>query len=254
MRAATRTLIRNLALAVLAADVAVLLLRIPGDLGEIALIALLLVAFALGAIWWLSTPTAAHEAPDVLGEEFDSYFEGDGLCFNAGFAIRDGVCWVHVVYQNRYNAGCAARIYLVPMEGWSPQGLNDVPPVVADVECGGGDVGVVHIPYPIASAWQGKVMIYDVMAQTVYPGGRGELVRRNGGVLVDPPSSKSDAAEALETAAWLMVGFVRLSNGRRGKLEVTLPQDVADALPAGVAVEQRLIAAWDPPTGGFPVS
>lgn len=254
MRPATRTVIRNAALAALAAGVAVLFLRVPGDIGEITLIGLLLVAFVLGTVWWLSTPTATHEAPDVLGEEFGSYFEGDGLCFNAGFAVRDGVCWANVVYQNRYNAGCAARIYLVPMEGWSPQGLNDVPPVVADIECGGGDVGVVHIPYPIARAWQGKIMIYDVMAQTDYPAGRGELVRRSGGMLVDPPSTKSGAAEALETAAWLMVGFVRLSDGRRGKIEVTLPQGVADAIPDGVAVEQQLIAAWNPPTGGFPVS
>ena len=97
-------------------------------------------------------------------------------------------------------------------------------------------------------------MIYDVMGQAVYAAGRGELVRHRGGMLVDPPSSKSSAEESLETAAWLMVGFVRLSDGRRGSLEVTLPPDVADVLPDDVAVEQRFIATWDPPTGGFPVS
>ncbi len=254
MRPATRSVIRNAALAILAVGVVVLLLPISGDFREIAAIGLLLVAFALGAVWWLSTPTAAHEAPDVLAARFGTYFEAEGLCFTAGFVVRDGVCWVEVFYQNHYSAGCSSRVYLVPMEGWSPEGLNDVPPVIADIDCGGGDVGIVHIPYPFARSWQGRIMIYDVMAKTTYPAGRGELVRRSGGMLVDPPSSKSGTVEALETAALLLAGFIRLSDGRRGKIEVTLPHNVADLLPDGLVVERQLIAEWDPPTGGFPVS
>ena len=156
MRPATRSIFRNAALAALVAGIAVVLLRVPGDVGQIALMGLLLVSFVLGAVWWLSTPTAAHEAPDVLGETFADYFEADGLCFNARWVVRDGVCWVDVFYQNRYNARCVARVCFVPMEGWSPEGLNDVPAVVADVECGGDDVGVIQIPYPIAARGRGR--------------------------------------------------------------------------------------------------
>lgn len=246
---------RDMALAIVSLAVVVLLLPIAGDFGEIASFGLFLVAFALGAVWFLATPTAAHEAEDVLGDRFGSYFEGEGLCFAAEFIVHDGVCWVSIFYQNRYNANCSSRAYIVPMEGWSVDGLNDVPPVVAEIECGGGDVGVLHIPYPIAKSWQGKIMIYDVMAKTTYPVGRGELVRRDGGMLVDPPSSKTgDAVEALTTAALLLAGFVRISDGRRGKIETRLPEGVADVIPPGIVAHEQLISEWDPPTGGFPVS
>lgn len=254
VRAATRTIIGKTALGILSLAVVSWLLPIDGDLGEVVPYGLFFVSFAVGAVWFLSTSTAAHEAEDVLGKQFGSYFEGEGLCFAAGFVVHDGVCWVNVYYQNRYNAGCASRVYLVPMEGWSLYGLNDVPPVIAEIECGGGDVGAIHLPYPIAPSWQGKIMIYDVMAETTYPAGRGELVRRNGGMPVDPPSNKSSMVEALETTALLVAGFVRISEGRRGKIEIELPTGVADVIPPGVAAHQQLIAEWDPPTGGFPVS
>ncbi len=230
------------------------LLPIEGDFGQLLPYGLFFTAFVIGAVWFVSTPTAAHEAEDVLGERFGSYFEGDGLCFVAVFATHDGVCWLSVFYQNRYNAGCASRVYIVPMEGWSTEGLNDVPPMIAEIECGGGDVGVVRIPYPIARAWQGKIMIYDVMAETMYPSGRGELVRRAGGILVDPPSQKSGVVDALETVALLAAGFMRVSDGRRGKIEVELPENVAYVIPPGIVTHGELVSEWDPPTGGFPVS
>ena len=247
-------MIGQTALGFLCISVLVWLLPIDGEFGELLPYGLFFVAFAVGAVWYLSTPTAAHRAQDVLGAQFGNYYEADGLCFVAEFVVLDGVCWVEVFYQNRYNADCSSRVYLFPMEGWSPQGLNDVPAVVAEIECGGGDVGVVHLPYPIARSWQGKIMIYDVMGATTYPAGRGELVRREAGLLVDPPFAKSGMQETLETAALLLVGFVRISTeGRRGKIELTLPQDVADAIPPGVVAHRQTIAKWDPPTGGFPV-
>ena len=239
-------MIGQTALGFLCMSVLVWLLPIDGELGELLPYGMFFVAFAVGAVWYLSTPTAAHCAEDVLGAQFGSYYEADGLCFVPEFVVLDGLCWVNVFYQNRYNAGCSSRVYLFPMEGWSPKGLNDVPAVFAAIECGGGDVGVLHLPYPIARSWQGKIMIYDVMGATTYPAGRGELVRSEGGLLVDPPPlAKPAVQETLEAAALLLVGFVRVSSeGRRGKIEMTLPEDVADAIPPGVVAHRRTIATW----------
>ena len=68
--------------------------------------------------------------------------------------MADGVCWFNVYCQNRYDRACRANLGFIPMEGLSrsPDRPSDVPPVIARVECDGGEAAVVRFPYPIAAA------------------------------------------------------------------------------------------------------
>jgi hypothetical protein len=239
MRGGTRKTFLHLALAALVLATSSWLLPIDAEWNAICAGLLLLAAMALGSVWYLSTPKAA-QAPDILKERLEEgapLFESDGMTFAPRFEVRDGVWWLDVFYQNRFTGGCRADVSVVPMEGWSPKGAVEVPPVVADIDCAGGEVGVVSYACPIAAKWQGKLMIYDVYAHADYPGGRGEQLREEAGRRVGGPT----AGDAVATAALLMVGHVHIRGPRAGKMELRLPEGVAETLPDGLEPQQQTL-------------
>jgi hypothetical protein len=218
---------RNASLFFVAA--AVVLWLLPVDWNTFPAIITSLIAAGAG-IYWLATPQPRTDpAPDLLAEEFDSYFERDGLCFAARLETRDGLCFFDIFCQNQWSGECEGTIYFIPMEGTSPDGAHDVPPIETDVTLDGGEVGVISIPYLISEAWQGRVMIYDVYADSIYPNGRGALLRSRHGLEMDTRSSA--LGKALKTAALLAVHHVKVRNA---SIELKLPFEVAEDIPKDV--------------------
>ena len=240
---------RNIALFFFAVAVLGILLPLPGDWK------FLLVMFggmiALGAGWkWLVAPRPLEdEAPDVLAERVGGYYEREGLCFAPRLEVVDGLCWFTVYAQNRYSLPAAGTAYFVPMEGTSKGGAHDVPPVTVDIGCDGGEAVVVGVPYPVGKAWQGRVMVYDVLDRTRYPNGRGDLVRSPAGAPVGEPTS--ELAEALKTVGMLAVGHVRVWTPT-ASFETTLPCDVADHVPPGVSIRREVLWRPDLPPADSP--
>ena len=214
---------------------------------------LAIIAFFLGRHWLLTGQSRTrYEAPDILAEQVGpGYFERTGLHFAPRLSVTDGLCWFHVFCQNRYAKTCTGTIYFIPMEGRSKAGYAEVPPIVADFELDGGEVGVIGFPYPIARSWQGKIMVYDVMARVRYPDGEGDLIRTPRGRDVNEPTN--ELREALLTTGLLAAGFIRIPTSRGASCELRLPENVADQLPPDATKTVESLWQWQQPTGGFPV-
>ena len=209
--------------------------------------------------WLLAPRPLAVEAPDVLAGVAPDCFECDGLCFAPTLEVADGLCWFNVYCQNRYDRPCRATVGFIPMEGLSrsPGEPNDVPPLITELDCDGGEAAVVRFPYPIGARWQGRIMIYDVTGVVRYPEGRGRLIRSRAGLPVRGPSSKhADALRLAGVAALGMFGIlaIGLTDRPTASRELRLPEGVAEQLPPDVAQRTETLSVMDLPTGGFPVS
>jgi hypothetical protein len=255
---------RNIFLFFLALAIVVWVAPLPGDWMLPFRIAMPFAVVGFGIAWLVNLGAARERAPDLLAEQVGTYFERDGLCFAPTLSVSDGLCWFNVFVQNRYSRPCQGTIYFFPMEGMSRPGAgqhdlpHDVPPMIASVDCDGGQVAVMSFPYPVAAKWQDRIMIYDVFATSQYPGGRGELLRPREGTPVGAPTSGDpDMAKAAGFLAFGLVGVaaVRMAQGPgSGSCELRLPDCVAEREPPGVAPKTEVLWVLDLPTGGFPVS
>jgi hypothetical protein len=190
---------------------------------------------------WLKTRPLADDAPDLLREMHAQYYEREGLCFMPVLHVSEGTCFVRVYFQNNYSNACDAKVCCLPMEGNSGSGTPEVPPIVANLRCEGGQVGCIEMPYPIAAKWQGKLMVYDVYAEVAYRSGRGDQLRQSTGLPAGEPTS--ELVEALITGVMIMFGTLRLTQG--ASLELRLPDEVAESAPSGAPALKVL---W-PPSG-----
>ncbi len=136
------------------------------------------------------------------------------------------------------------------MEGLNPAGPHDVPPLIADIECDGGEVAVVSFPYPIGKAWQGKIMIYDLFATVRHPVGKGDRLRSRTGTSVSEPGTK--LLKAFQTPGSQALEIVR-NNGGSTTYGLTLLENVNDVESPGVTLKVEVLWVLDRPTGGFPV-
>ena len=238
----TTTYQRLLVVSIVAAA-AGFLVRLPSGLDTLMAVvgSLGTVGFALA--WFLARPRR-DEPPDVLAELTGTYYERDGLCFAPKLVVASNLCWFTVYCQNCYSEPIVATVSFVPMEGMSTAGAHDVPPVTVHVDVEGGDVCAVHVPYPIAKAWQGKVMVYDVGAKTTYPQGRGRVVRSGKGTAVGEPAEQLSAAEQVVQAVGDHVLPFRGLRLRPGAFEVRLPEGVADQASPDVAARRELLYRW----------
>lgn len=249
---------RNVALFFLALSVVAWAAPLPTDWTPPFKIVLPLATLAFASAWLYNRTPTFEEAPDVLGGIFPAYFERDGLCFAPELLAEDGVCWFNVYCQNRYDRPCRGTVYFFPMEGTSatPGQPSEVQPMIAEIDCDGGEAAVVSFPYPVAAKWQGRIMVYDVAAAVEHPSGRGDLIRVREGIHVSPPTSRQ--RETLKVAAIVVGGiFGRVPvEGPKASCELRLPERVAEREPADttprISVLWRVVAP--PRSGASPVS
>jgi hypothetical protein len=199
-------------------------------------------ALTLFAIWLCSTPTSPYQAPDILGERFspDACFDIEGLCFLHRFDVAEGMFWLEIYYQNRFTGPCSAAFDVAPMEGF--------PPMHVSFECEAGEVGVIRQPWAVPRDRQGTIMIFDVYAKATYPLGRGEMIRPE---LAERRlgAGGNETAKMAVAAAMLMVGHVHLPAGPRGgKVELRLPENVAETIPPEIQQRREILWRIDPAT------
>ena len=204
------------------------------------------VALVAGFILFRAA-TRKDLAPDMLRDQFGSYFERDGLCFAPVVAVAEGRCFFNAYFQNRYSGACAAELIFQP--GKKFIGRHNVPTVAFEVDCPGGAFGVVRIPYPVPGEYQGRQVSFDVVARTRYPAGAGKLLRFREGMRVGTPSSSS--AAVAKTVGLLAVGVISYS--KAANCTLMLPTGVAATNVGEAAMETEILWQPDLPTGGFPV-
>jgi hypothetical protein len=245
MRARNRSRLGNAAIGTILLCVIIWMTPIDADWIPPARLTLAGLAFVLGSWWFLTTPTAAQRATNVWRERFGMCYECSGMIFVPRFEVRDGVLWLDVYYQNRFTQPCRAGVFVIPMEGWSPDkpGGGGVPAICADIDCAGGEVGVIHHPSAVGHDWQGRLMIYDIYAAAEYPQGRGEQLLSEEGTRVGAPPN--EALTALRVAGALLHGgwggLVASTAPRAGKIELQLPQGVAETLADGVVPTKEVV-------------
>jgi hypothetical protein len=206
----------------------------------------------VGVIIWLLVRNMQRKEilPDLLREIVPHYFERDGLCFAFVPSTINGVCWVQVFFQNRYEKVCSARIVLQPPAKSFWIGRLPLPTINVDIDCDGGAFGTYRTPWAVPLKVQGKTVKCDISCTTKYPSGRGKLLRFREGLRVGAPSS--DIARAAVAVSLLLIGVLRLS--RPARVRMHLPTGIADQLPPELLPFVKISWRPDLPTGGFPVT
>lgn len=183
-------------------------------------------AFAL-LIW---ADFRKEELPNFLRRVAGSYFERDGLSFSILPARSGDLFFWKILFQNRYQNACSVSIVFRPAVGNLGVRRPVMPEVHTSIQCEGAGFGSVIIPYGIPERYQGKNLFFEVSASTLYPNGRGKLLRFREGTQVGGRQS-SGADMALTVAAGLS-GHLHFHKSARFK--ASMPKDVLEHLPANV--------------------
>ncbi|HTU26897.1 MAG TPA: hypothetical protein VMF30_15935 [Pirellulales bacterium] len=182
-------------------------------------------------------PEGVSPAPDYLRHVSQPYFNRDGFCFVVRPRVHDGVCHLVVHFQNRWAGDCEARIALRPARGfWMVR--PPAPPVVLNIECGGGAFGVALCPLALPKEVQGKELPFEVGACASFPEGKGYAVRESAGTALGTNSSHRTRVSPGAIAAIIFLGHlggvVHLFSAKPGRLNLRLPREVAESLPPDV--------------------
>jgi len=178
------------------------------------------------------------KVPDFLRRVTKTYFDRRGFCFSVGAKVRDDTCLLQIVYQNRYERRCEARVVLKPSVGFFLT-RKKVRNMALDIECGPAAFGLAQIPFPVPEKYQGQTVSFDVGAAVRYPEGRGKMLRYREGLTVGTAKFSSYGGQAL-TLAGLFVGAAIIS--RAARATVLLPVGVKEELPEDTPVE--IEALW----------
>jgi hypothetical protein len=191
-------------------------------------------------------PAAPERIADPLGNLVGGYYERDGMCFSPQFKPKNGICWVHLYVQNRYERAGTVRISLTVL-GRKTDDLD----VFEEIECKGGSLVVRRIPYAVPTGAAGQKIYFSVAASSHYPKGRGRLLHYREGTRI----AGSDETNLMPYGCTIAVLLALVGRFVWRGAEPTI---VGLRLPAGAAQvpddlpgEQELL--WEPslPTGGF---
>lgn len=209
-------------------------------------------ATTVGPLWLLGVPLvglaslvtllrmqfARDKLPDFLSQIEKRFYERDGFCFAVLPSVADGLCWVNIFFQNKYERRCQAVVLLRPSFGfWLT--TRDIQNVMVTIPCEPAGFGQVSVPLPIPQQYQGKRQRLDVGASVKYPEGRGQILRFRDGMRVGKHNFHNAASVHLAVTL-LTLGQVRLS--KPATLTFTLPTDVAENLPG--PIEPRIDHSW----------
>jgi hypothetical protein len=176
------------------------------------------------------------KVPDLLKAAVGSYFDQSGFSFAPRLKADAGRASFDIHFQNRWSGPCVAKVVCRPVDGLSRTGPpHDIPPVAADVRCGGGQMGIVRIPYAINRRWQGREMVYKIACTAEFPEGKGARVSDDQGMAVGPIKE-----DYFVVVAGALAGDVRVPL-RGAEYRVVLPADVADVVPAGRPIRTEIL-------------
>ena len=169
------------------------------------------------------------KAPDILGQQVDAYFERLGFCFAIVPTVTEDRCVVQIFFQNRYANSCTARVLLRHCTFLPKRQQHKLSSIAVQIDCSGGECGVMQVPWGISQDYQGTAQILDVGADVTYPNRRGRLLRFREGLEVGDTNLR-------------MFGFLGIRKPARCKLD--LPIGVRESVPE----ESRYIVKtlWTP--------
>jgi len=204
--------------------------------------AILFLASLGGLIVLAKAPESVPDFLDALGKP---RMGRGGVLFVFGCAARDGMAWLDVHYQNRFDKPANVAVAVQPSQNFT-MSRNEIDPVLIQFSCGAAAYGVIRVPIALKREYQGHKQLFDVAAQNEYPHGTGNCLRNT----VGPEMSKlnvSTLRTAVALARFSVTGhLVGLKFQTRVKL--LLPSDVAettDQLPPIQQDEQWVLPADD---------
>ncbi len=116
--------------------------------------------------------------PDYLSQLVPEFLEHKGLCFSADRVIRDGVYYLRVLYQSRYDLPAEVTL---SFEAMKPAFRKRPPLAIAPVQfsCGRAGFGALLIPVALPKALLGTQIRVAMRAKVRYAGFRSsrEMVR-----------------------------------------------------------------------------
>lgn len=202
-------------------------------IGAIAL-ALISIAILLAMDW------RKDLVRDYLHERFGNYFERNGLCFMAVVAMRGGVCYFDLYFQNRFERPCNAKIALRPAGSSGARKNWECYLLTYDISCPPAGVGIASIPIYISAALRGSELKFDIGATVKYPDGKGRMLRfRDAAMLRANVEFRNRYYQMLTILGLCGAVWVNL---RQPQLYVCLPQDINEELPP--TTEQTTKILW----------
>jgi len=197
-----------------------------------------------GIIAW--SELRRDKAPDYLAAACSSvrYFERDGLCFFITGAEKDGHPALSILWQNRYERACVTTLVLKPTRSFLLK-RGAWTPVVLDIEAPGGAFGVTAVPVDPAPDGTDKGLKLDLGARTVYPNGRGTLLRFKEGLRVGDTGSSGRVALTAMAAAG---GAVLISSPATVVVDIPMDSEVGAAHDR-TPVTEVIWKLGDPPLG-----
>ncbi len=214
-------------------------LRIGASLASIGLAAILVWACLRRSL-----------VPDFLRQLRSTLLERDGVCFAVAPAIRGGLAYLHVAFENRYAAPCDFRVAIAGPPKFFQFNQQHFPGIDVVVECQGGMLGLIRAPIGVPVRFQGKRIKFRVTAETHYTGRRGMLLRFRGGTAV-PATEQRQLGPVVFWLLSLVTGQIHfwIHAKKAAALPLTFLDPVAEEVPA--EAEPTVETLWLP---GDPVN
>ncbi len=239
----TRESIKALGIVFLVVSIAVFLASVllPGmrSSTSMSLRAGSIVVFVLSVTAIVAALRQKGEVKDILRETYGSYFECDGICFVIFTEVKEGVCFLKIVFQNRYELAGRCRIILRPTR----KNFQMQESVALTLEFGfpEGGIGETFIPIPVKREWAGTRQIMDIVAGVMYPFGRGRTLHY-GVATVVLRSRVSFSTPFLTTLSYVALLGGNIFVHQHPNISVDFPKRTAETLPA--SAKQETVIFW----------
>jgi hypothetical protein len=177
-------------------------------------------------------------APDLLAQQVGRYFERNGFCFHVLPTSVEGKCVFLLLFQNRYEGRCTARIVLRPVTfTGAHERLVDM-----SVECPGAGFGVAKQEVGLPAKLQGKKVSFDVGADVEYPEGKGKMLRFKDATVLRRNTKFVDVFARTTSLLGLLGGHVIFH--RPVRVKYALPDSMAAQLPISGRNHTKVL--WKP--------
>ena len=189
------------------------------------------------------------KVPDFLSKKARTFFENDGFCFTLVPTVKDAVCEIQVIFQNRYSKSSNAQIVIQPSIGYFVT-RDNADCISININCEPAAYGIAYVPLSVPAKHQGTTQTFDVGAAVEYPEGRGSLLRFRDGLPVGAANFDSTKKQILTVAAALG-GAIYLS--KPASCSLRLPENVTEEVDGAAPIRVDTIWKLGDPVTAVPV-
>lgn len=169
--------------------------------------------------------------PDFLREFSAAYFERSGLCFSIEPAISRNYLYLCILFQNRFDRPCNAKLAIRPSELLGTIARGDYPAAQVEITCPAAGFGMSILLLPVPQEIQGKRQSFHVGATVIYPEGTGRQLRfgSRGAITIRTNADFQSPFNQSLTIAAALGGSIFIS--RPALLKLELPYNVSETVP-----------------------